>query len=155
MLNQLISWQSLLDLAWLLLLLLMLGHFWRDRKSLMRTRSWSIAKGRITALDWTRERHRLWPRIQYTYQVLEEDFYGEHLFHDTAHYNPNSKYARKVAYKAAMAYENDAEIDVFYNPNNPQEAVLDITIPQKLNLIIALLLVLIIVHVAVVIVRLW
>lgn len=154
MLNRLLSGQSLLDLAWLLFLLFMLRHFWRDRSALAQARSWLITKGRITSFEWTREGPRLWPRIEYSYQVFDKDFQGEYLFLDTAHNNPNSKYARKVAYKAAIAYENNAEIDVFYNPNNPHQAVLDITIPKKLNLIVALLIALIILHLVVVFSRL-
>jgi hypothetical protein len=53
-----------------------------------------------------------------------------------------------------VAYEEDADIDVFYNPNNPTQAALDITMPRKLNLIVGLLLALIILHLVVVIVHL-
>lgn len=148
------SWQGLLDLVWLIFLLSMLRHFWRDRQLLAQTKFWLITKGHITVFEWTREGHRLWPRVEYTYQVFDQDFQGEYLFLDTAHNNPNSKYARTVAYRAAIAYENDEEIDVFYNPNNPQQAVLDITMPRKLNIIIALLVMLIILHLVVVIERL-
>lgn len=128
----------------------MLWYFWRDRQFLAQAKYWLITKGRITLFEWTQEGPRLWPKIQYTYQVFDKDFYGEYLFLDTAHNNPNSKYARNIAYRAAMAYEDDVDIDVFYNPNNPQQAVLDITIPRKLNLIIVLLLILIILHLVIV-----
>ncbi|MBY0377382.1 MAG: DUF3592 domain-containing protein [Gammaproteobacteria bacterium] len=141
----------MLDILWLILLLFMLWHFWRARQFLAQTQYWLIAKGRITLFEWTREGPRLWPKIQYTYQVFDHDYLGEYLFLDTSLNNPNSKYARQVAYRAAMAYEDDAEIDVFYNPNNPNQAVLDTTIPRKLNLIISLLLALIILHLAVVV----
>lgn len=147
------SWRGLLDLAWLFFLLFMLRYFWRNRQFLAQSKDWLITKGRITLFEWTQEGPRLWPKIQYTYQVFDKDFYGEYLFLDTSHNNPNSKYARKIAYRAAMAYEDDVDIDVFYNPNNPQQAVLDITMPRKLNLIIALLLILIILHLVVVVGR--
>lgn len=150
----LISPRGMLDLAWLFFLLFMLWHFWRARQFLAQAKDWLITKGRITVFKWTREGPRVWPKIQYAYQVLDHDFLGEYLFLDTSHNNPNSKYARKVAYRAAMAYENDSEIDVFYNPNNPQQAVLDITIPRKLNLIIILLVFLVILHLAVIVGRL-
>jgi hypothetical protein len=142
--------RGVLDLVWLFFLLFMLWHFWRARRFLAQTKFWLITKGRITRFEWTREGPRLWPKIQYTYQVFDKDFYGEYLFLDTSHNNPNSKYARKVAYRAAVAYEEDKDIDVFYNPNNPEQAVLDITIPHKLNLIIVLLVLLIILHLVVV-----
>lgn len=154
MLNRLLSGQSLLDLTWLLFLLVMLKHFWSERRILMHAHSWLIAKARITVFEWTHEGHRLWPKIQYVYQALAQEFQGEHLFLDTSHNNPNSKYARKLAYKVAMAYEHNVEIDVYYNPHNPQQSALDTAIPAKLNLIIVLLLMLILLHIGVIIFRL-
>lgn len=148
------SSRGMLDLAWLFFLLFMLWHFWRARQFLAQTKYWLITKGRITVFKWTHEGPRWWPQIQYSYQVFDQDFCGQYLFLDTSHNNPNSKYARKVAYRAAMAYEDDREIDVFYNPNNPQQAVLDITIPRKLNLIIVLLGLLVILHFVVIVGRL-
>lgn len=149
----LISWRSLLDLIWLIFLLYLLWHFWRDRQFLTKAKSWLITKGRLSHFEWAQEGPRLWPKIQYKYQVFDKDYYGEYLFLDTSLNNPNSKYARQVAYRAALAYENDEDIDVFYNPNDPKQAVLDITIPRKLNFIIVLLASLIILHLAVVLIH--
>jgi len=148
--NKLITWQGFMDIAWLLFLLFLLRHFWQDRQALAKARHWLITKGRITQFLWTRERHQLWPKIEYTYQLYDKDFVGEYFFLDTSHNNPNSKYARKVAYRAAMAFENDEEIEVFYNPNNPKQAALDVHIPTKLNVIIGLLLLLLVLHLAIV-----
>ena len=153
--NWFLSWRGLLDVVWLLFLLSLLLHFWRDRQLLRQTRFWLITKGRITQFRWSQDGPRIWPKIEYSYQVFDHDFQGEYLFLDTAHNNPNSKYARQVAYRAAIAYEKDEEIDVFYNPNNPQQAVLDITIPRKLNVIIALLVAFIILHLTIMVYRLW
>jgi len=38
----------------------------------------------------------------------------------------------------AMAFKEETEIDVYYNPNNPEQSALDVTMPWKLNLIILL-----------------
>lgn len=149
------SSRGLLDLAWLLFLLLMLRHFWRDRQLLRQARFWLITKGRISQFRWVRDGHRLWPKIEYVYRVFDHEFQGEYLFLDTSHNNPASNYARKVAYRAAMAYEHDQDIDVFYNPDNPEQSALDITMPRKLNLIIAFLSALIVLHLAIVGYRLW
>ncbi|MBA2711180.1 MAG: DUF3592 domain-containing protein [Tatlockia sp.] len=145
----------MLDFIWLLFLLYLLWHFWRDRQFLAQAQDWLITKGRITLFEWTREGPRLWPKIQYKYQVFEQDYFCEYFFLDTSLNNPNSKYARNVAYRAALAYEDDVDIDVFYNPNDPKQAALDITIPWKLNLIIFLLSGFIALHLAVVLARLW
>nr|WP_242604301.1 DUF3592 domain-containing protein [Legionella brunensis] len=148
------SWRWLLDLLWLLFLIILLWHFWRERKRLKKAQSWFLTKGRIMQFIWTQEGDRLWPKIEYSYHVLDEDFQGERLFLDTSHINQNSKYARTVAYRAAVAYEKDEDIDVYYNPNNPHDAVLDITMPRKLNIIIGLILVLITFHLVIVSYRL-
>jgi hypothetical protein len=140
----------ILDLGWLFFLLILLSHFWHERRILLQTRSWLKAKGRITRCEWTKVGNSLWPKIEYSYQVYDKDLVGEYLFLDTAHNNPNSKYARSVAYKAAMAFKEDAEIDVYYNPNHPEQSALDITMPKKLNIILILICTFIILHVAVI-----
>jgi hypothetical protein len=147
--HRLLSWQGMVDQMWLIFLLFMLWYFWRERKKLAQTKDWLITKGRITVFEWTRENEQLWPKIEYSYQVFDKNFYGNYFFLDTAHNTPNSKYARKVAYRAAIAYEKNTEIDIYYNPNFPEESALDIVIPRKLNIIIWLLAVLIVFHLVV------
>lgn len=154
LMHWLLSTRGILDLSWLVFLLFIFYHFWKTRSFLQQTENWLITKGRITSVNWTKEGHRIWHKVAYVYQVFDEDFHGEYLFLDTSHNNPNSKYARRVAYKAAMAYENDQEIDVFYNPNNPQQSALDIKIPTKLNLIVFLLILLILLHLGVILMHL-
>ncbi|AWN72997.1 TPA: DUF3592 domain-containing protein [Legionella anisa] len=139
-------WRWMLDLGWLLFLLIIFAHFWRNRQVLVQAQSWLQVKGRITACEWTQVGHSVWPKIEYTYQVYDKDLTGEYLFLDTAHNNPNSKYSRSVAYKAAIAFQENAEIDVYYNPNHPEQSALDVTIPTKLNIILILIGMLIVVH---------
>lgn len=150
MLSKLITWQTMADLAWLTLLILLFRHFFKERKALLKARTWFLTKGRITRFTWTKDGKHLWPKIEYTYQAYNQDFVGEYFFLDTAHNNPNSSYSRHVAYRAAVAFEKDEDIDVFYNPNDPRQAVLDIRIPSKLNFIIFLLILFIVVHLIVV-----
>lgn len=152
--NRLLSWQGLLDSIWLIFLVLMLYHFWRVRLHLSQTKNWLITKGRITYFEWTAEENRLWPKIEYIYQVCNQDVHGHYFFLDTSHNNPCSKYARKVAYRAAIAFENNDEVDVYYNPNHPEQSALDISIPKKLNIIVVLLLGLLILHSLVMAIRL-
>ncbi|HHF7374868.1 DUF3592 domain-containing protein [Legionella bozemanae] len=140
------TWRWVLDLGWLLFLLIIFRHFWRDRQVLVQAQTWLQVKGRITACEWTKVGHSVWPKIEYTYQVYDKNLTGEYLFLDTAHNNPNSKYSRGVAYKAAIAFQENAEIDVYYNPNHPEQSALDVTIPTKLNIILILIGMLIVVH---------
>lgn len=142
--------QWTLDLGWLVFLFILLRHFWRDRTELLRTKSWLKTKGHITSYELTTIGHSVWPKIEYSYQIHDTDLVGEYLFLDTAHNNPNSKYSRQVAYKAAMAFKENTEIDVYYNPNHPEQSALDITMPIKLNVILILLSALIILHLGVI-----
>lgn len=153
--NWLISGQGFMDIVWLLFLLFLLRHFWQERQALMIASHWLITRGRITQFVWTQDGHHLWPKIEYSYQLFDQEFKGEYLFLDTSRNNPNSKYARKVAYRAAMAFENDEEIDIYYNPDNPLQSALDVRIPTKLNVIIGLLLFLLVLHLVIVAHRLY
>lgn len=151
----LVSWQSFMDMVWLLFLLFLLWHFWQERQTLVSASHWLITRGRITQFVWTKEGHHLWPEIEYSYQLFDQEFKGEYFFLDTSRNNPNSKYARKVAYHAAMAFENDEEIEIYYNPDNPLQSALDVRIPTKLNVIIGLVLFLLVLHLVIVAHRFW
>lgn len=147
MLHSLMSWHGLVNIIGLVFLLLVFRHFWQQWQMLNQARYWLITQGRITQLLWTRDGNNIWPTIEYTYQVYDSDFIGEYFFLDTSHNNPYSKYARAVAYRAAIAFKNNEEIDVFYNPNNPLQSALDVSIPLKLKWILGFLLALIVTHV--------
>lgn len=140
----------ILDNLWLLFLLLMLAHFWQERRYLKKSRNWLQTTGHIVHFHWTKEGHQLWPKIAYTYEVNTQAYVGEALLLESSHTSFSSAYARKVAYRAAMAYERNDPIEVYYNPENPQQAVLDIRLPRKLDFIIGLLVLFIVLHVTVV-----
>jgi hypothetical protein len=147
----LVVWHWTLDLGWLILLLLFFRHFWQSRQALLKAQSWLKVKGHITACEWTRAGHNVWPKIEYAYQVYDNNLHGEYLFLDTAHNSPNSKYARRIAYKAAVAFKENAEIDVYYNPNQPEQSALDVTMPKKLTLILILIGSLLVLHVGLIV----
>ncbi len=136
MIARYISWQNFFDLGWLLFLVFMFIYFWRDRRSMLQMRLWRKASGRITHCEWTHHGNNVWPKIEYVYHIDEREYWGEHLFHDNVHNNTNSAYARKVAYQVACAYKDSGEIDIYYNPENPEQAVLDVHIPWKINFIL-------------------
>ncbi|MCL9684466.1 DUF3592 domain-containing protein [Legionella maioricensis] len=144
----------MLDIGWLIVLLILLSHFLRDRKTLLQAQSWLKVKGRITSCEWVEQGHSIWPKIEYSYQVYDKDLVGEHLFLDTKHNSPNSKYSRLIAYKAAVAYKENAEIDVYYNPNNPEQSALDVAMPSKLNIILLLIAAMLVIHLGIMIFRL-
>ncbi len=148
-------WRWALDVGWFIFLLILLRHFWLKRSELLASAAWLTTKGRITRCEWATEGNILWPKIEYVYQVNEQELTGEYLFIDTAHNTPTSKYSREVAYKAAVAFQNHAEIDVFYNPNDPKQSAMDISIPRKLNVIIVLIGAAIVAHLVMIGLRVW
>lgn len=148
-------WQATLDIAWLAILVVLFYHFWNNRQFLIDAQGWLKAKGHITRYQLVKVGHRIWPKVEYEYCVYEQNLIGHYLFLDTAHNNPSSKYARRVAYRAAIAYKDHLEIDVYYNPNRPEESALDVTMPTKLNVILIIIGGLIIVQLAMMVFRLW
>ena len=145
--------QLILDAAWLLLLLGMFYHFWQSRQLLVHAQSWLKVKGHITRCHWVKTGHNIWPEIEYSYQVYDTDLIGRYLFLDTTHNNPNSKYARGIAYKAAVAFQEGTEIEIYYNPNHPEQSALDVTIPTKLNIILIVVGILTLIHIGSMVLR--
>lgn len=133
------SWNMVLDIAWLLFLLLLLIYFLQVKYTIRKTRHWHIACGQITVCEWRTEAHRPWPTIEYTYQVGGQTYTGEQFFLEPYHNDPNSAHAKRIAYKVAVAYKQNKSLDVYYDPDHPEIAVLDRTVPIKLNVIILLL----------------
>ncbi len=121
-------------------------HFWRVRQMTRETKLWFKTQGYITECELVTYEHRLWPKIEYVYKVDDREFIGDVLFLDIAHINLHSAHARDVAYRAVNAYKQNDPIDVYYNPENPAQAVLDITIPWKLNLILGFIIGLLLLH---------
>jgi len=145
--------RAFLDLVWLSVLILMFHHFWKNRRVLLDAQGWLKAKGHVTRYKLVREGHTLWPKVDYEYTVYDKNLIGHYLFLDTAHNNPNSKYSRNIAYKAAIAYKDHLEIDVYYNPNRPEECALDVTMPIKLTGILTVIGILIVLHLSLIIYR--
>lgn len=140
-------WQRVLDFGWLLFLLLVLRYFWRARQRMLQTTCWVKTRGRITRCEWSVSGHSVWPKIEYIYQVAERDYTGEYWFLDAVHNDTHSKYARLLAYKVVNAYKNNEDIDVYYNPDQPEQAVLDTIVPRKIKWVLWLVTVLIVAHI--------
>lgn len=147
--------RTLLDISWLTVLLLLLYHFWQKRNILIEAQDWLRVKGHITRYQLVQVGHSVWPKIEYVYRVHDKDLLGHYLFLDTAHNSPSSKYSRRIAYTTAVAYNEQLEVDVYYNPNHPEQSALDVTMPIKLTVIVLVIAGLIAVHLAIIIWRLF
>jgi hypothetical protein len=139
-------WQWMLDLGWFFFLLILWRHFWRERQMLMQAQSWVQVKGQITAYEWIKLGYSDWPKVEYSYPVQEQEMKGEYLFLDTAHNNPSSRYSRRIAYNVALAFKEGTEIIVYYNPYDPEQSALDVSVPSKLNIILIVIALLMLIH---------
>lgn len=155
MLTRLWSWQGLWDMAWLLFLITMFSYYWVHRRNTLKIKHWHKALGRITKWRWTLHGHAVWLKIEYVYQVEQQSYFNTALFFEQAHVNPNSRYARKFAYKLAQAYQHNEQVPVYYNPEAPGEAVLDLAPSKKLTAILILVTVLITLHLVLVVLRIY
>lgn len=142
----LFSVRGVSDLIWLGFLIILLIYFWRKRQEAKQTLNWVKTTGRIIQCEFTQDGHRIWPKLEYSYMVNEQEYTAEHLFPDTFHNNPDSKYARKIAYNAAIAWKQQQEITVYYDPFYPQRAALDVHVPVKLTVVVLLISLLLAVH---------
>lgn len=123
------------NLAGAIFLLLGLGVSYYGYRLIRRARAsseWPAARGQIesSAVDVEKERERdsdgnvhydtkYVPRIVYRYQVEGTDYYGEQLS-----YGSTSSGNASWAYRIRDQYPPGTEVSVYYDPGNPQEAVL-------------------------------
>lgn len=144
------------DWLWLGLLLIMLLLLWHNKRQLRKkTTSWQHTLGRVNVFEWTHHGHLPWPKIEYTYEVDGVEYEGSAFFLPMARHDLNANYARQLAYRIAVAYDKDEPIDVYYNPVQPEQAVLDISHPAKLTLFIGFVIFLLALHLTVMVIHWW
>lgn len=131
--------ELMINLVWLVFLLILLTYFIFLRIKISQAKKWKKTKGEIISCEWKKELHTLWPKIKYEYTVQGDTYTSINILFDTTHSTAHSKHAKKTAYKIAKAIKNGDKIDVFYNPDKPEIAVLDRNVPKKLDFIIGLI----------------
>jgi len=152
----LFAWRNGADLLWLGLLGIMLLVLWRNKRQFQqKTRSWLTTAGQVSFFEWSSHGHLPWPKIQYTYEVDEVEYQGNTIYLSTARHNLNASYARQLAYRVALAYEQDEPIPVYYDPALPEQSALDISLPKKLNIFMVFIGFLLVLHLTVMVLRWW
>lgn len=146
--------QLIIDGIWLVLLLTIFAFFWQALQALREYKRWPSTKGRIITLEWLETNQFVWPQVTYSYHVQDQEFMADGLFPESGQYLLGRRSVQQLSYSIANAYEKKEEITVFYNPDDPRQAVLATTIPRKLLLIVGLLLFFIVLHLSVMISRL-
>lgn len=144
------SLKNLADLLWLALLLTLLFILWRNLRQFKRHISgWLTTAGHVSHFEWTKHGYLPWPKVQYTYEVDGVEHQGDALFLPEARHDFNARYAREVAYRIALAYEQSTSINVYYNPAQPEQSALDISYPNKINWFIGFMVFLLALHLSV------
>lgn len=96
----------------------------RSMRAASASRAWSSAQGTITSsqLMTGGQRNSRWykPQITYTYTANGQTYTGEKVFFGDARSSSMAKEQKMVD-----RYKQGAQVEVFYNPQQPQEAVLE------------------------------
>ena len=103
---------------------------WRRQQSVKASMSWPYVQGRVIAASVrqvvergdaeTRDMTKYVPLVQYEYQVAGKTFQGNQLAFQEKSYNSHKK-----AFALVAAFAAGSQVMVFFDPANPQNAVLE------------------------------
>lgn len=147
--DQIMSSRTIIDLIWLIFISGLFIYFLREYFTLKSYKNWSKTKAQVIKIQWHHHKNILWPKVEYLYHVGGYEYIGEHLFPDTFHNAPTSKYSRQIAYNTAKAYKDYKEIEIFFNPEQPEQSAIDVKIPRKVIFILFFLGFLIALHITI------
>lgn len=104
--------------------LFLIIHAQHSKRKALKSQSWPVAKGIITQTDIRAQEHdetiRYVPIVRYTYEVEGMVYEGKRItFGSDVEFGSRQKAADYLA-----EYPVDTEVNVYYNPEKPSEAVL-------------------------------
>ena len=109
---------------------LLFWQAWRRQQKVKASMSWPYVPGRVIAASvrqvvergdaQTRDITNYVPFVQYEYQVGGQNYQGNRLAFQEKGYNSHKK-----AFKLVAAYPAGNPVSVYYDPANPQNAVLE------------------------------
>lgn len=126
------------DGLWLIFLLYALFYFWRARQKLIAAFDWLKTNGTIVACHYKEEKGRIWHQIDYSYEVNDQQLVGQFIVLNPYTNNPHQPYTCEQAHQK--------QIEVYYNPNLPEQSTLDVRVPKKLNVMLLLISGILLVH---------
>jgi len=122
----------------------MLVKYFRDKKKAEESQSWSSASGRITESfvrseeSWDSDGYTTtsyYPEVRYTYEFLGTEYIGHQIAFGGSVGNSNYKKAEEIL----AQYPVGKNVVIYYDPNNPGDAVLERRIGGKIMLIIGVI----------------
>lgn len=140
---------TVISLIWIAFLIAVFLFFFNQYRRLKKIADWPVTEGKVVQFTIEQQNETYWPSIAYEYQVNGQTHESGHFFADTAHNTPQTPRSKRLAYDTAQAYLKEKPVTVHYNPNAPEQAVLDVKVPNKLIAIMAIILALIITEVVV------
>jgi len=90
-----------------------------------RSKSWSSTPGEVLESNIEEDSDGWAPRVRYSFEVMGRRYTNDRLYF---HIPPRTLYERG-AEAHLVPYPVGKQIDVYYNPQNPQDAVLDRRMP--------------------------
>lgn len=107
----------------------MLVKYFLDKKKAGESQNWSSAMGKITE-SYVRRKvstdsdgdttTSYYPEVRYTYQYLGTEFSGDRIA-----FGGKVGGGQNKAYTAISSYPVGKDVTVYYDPNNPEDAVLE------------------------------
>jgi len=104
-----------------------LGMIFFTRRKVAQASSWPSTMGTVvfSNIEWRRGSKGgsvAYPVVQYTYQVIGQAYQGDKIM-------PGPEVGGSGAHKVVARYPMGAQVMVYYNPENPSEALLERGMP--------------------------
>jgi len=105
---------------------ILLGIIYATRRGVAKASTWSSTMGTVTFSTVERRRSSdstaSYPVVHYTYQVMGQMLQGSKIM-------PGPESGGSWAHKVVERYPAGAQVMVYYDPNNPSDAVLERGMP--------------------------
>ncbi|MEW6287179.1 MAG: DUF3592 domain-containing protein [Chloroflexota bacterium] len=112
---------------------ILLGIIFTTRQSVANAATWSSTMGTVTysGIEWRRGSKGgsvAYPVVHYAYHVMGQAYQGNKIA-------PGPRVGGTGAQKVTGRYPIGAQVMVYYDPNNPSEAVLERSMPGYVNVL--------------------
>jgi hypothetical protein len=101
---------------------ILLGIIFAARRGVTKSANWSSTMGTVTFSTVERRRSgdstASYPVVHYTYQAMEQAYQADRIM-------PGPSVGGSWAHKVVQRYPAGAQVMVYYDPNNPSDAVLE------------------------------
>jgi hypothetical protein len=124
-----IAGASLISIVFGLIGLFLIFNYFRHRSKHQSSESWAQVEGKVVKSSVREEVSRdsdgdmqttYYPEVEYVYSLLGQEFRGDAIV-----FGPKQGGGRSNAQKTVGKYPLDAKVTVYYDPDKPEESVLE------------------------------